>query len=119
MVFATIDFGRSIFIYAELHNAVRDAAREAKVRTANGNTGGAISQSLIDHRVKYALNPDTNEEGTRPGLESASVSYSCAGGCTSGNRITIQASVPFTAVTQGFLGIGPLTLRATASVTLE
>jgi Flp pilus assembly protein TadG len=119
MIFATVDFGRSIFVYAELHQAVRDAAREMKVKTANGNNGGAISASLIQNRVRRAKNPETSVETARPGLEAATVSYSCAGGCASGNRLTIEASVPFTAVTQDFLGIGSLTLTASASVTLE
>jgi Flp pilus assembly protein TadG len=119
MIFGAVDFGRAIFVYAELHQAVRDAAREAKVRTANGNKGGAISQSLIENRVKRALNPDDSEESDRPGLAAATATYDCDPSCTSGSRLTISASVPFTTVTQDLLGISPITLTTSASVTLE
>jgi Flp pilus assembly protein TadG len=118
IVFGTIDFGRAIFLNAQLHNAVRDATREAK--RANGGAGGGISQSLIANRVHRAQVPDgTNAEGDRPGLTNATVSYSCPGGCVSGNKITVTASVPFTAFTQDLLGIDPFTLTASSTTTLE
>lgn len=120
MVFATVDFGRAIFVYAELQHGVRDAAREMKVKTANGDNGGAISQSAIQNRVRRFRNIETNGNGAfRPGLTQATATFSCAGGCTSGNRLSIAAAVPFTAVTQEFLGIGPLTLSASTSLILE
>jgi Flp pilus assembly protein TadG len=124
IVFATVDFGRAIFVYSELHTGVRDAAREMKVKTANGNTGGAISAGLIQNRVRRGLNPETSAEANRPGLQSATASYSCTGGCVSGGRLNITASVGFTPITLGFLqilapGIGPLTLTSSTSVTLE
>jgi Flp pilus assembly protein TadG len=120
IVFGTIDFGRAIFLNAELHNAVRDATREAKTRTANGNAGGGISQALIENRVHKAQVPDgTNIEKDRPGLTSATASFSCAGGCISGNKITVTASVPFSAITQDLLGIDPFTLTASSTTTLE
>jgi hypothetical protein len=98
---------------------VRDAAREMKVETANGNAHGGITTSNIQNRVRRGLNPETSVQTTRPGLASATASFSCAGGCSSGNKLTITASVPFTAVTQDFLGISPITLTATTTVTLE
>jgi Flp pilus assembly protein TadG len=127
IVFATVDFGRAIFIYSELHTGVGDAAREMKVKTANGNTNGAISNSLIQHRVRYAMNPDLSPsivETARPGLETATTSYSCTGGCVSGGTLNITGQVSFTPITLGFLqmvapSIGPLTLTATTSVSLE
>jgi Flp pilus assembly protein TadG len=126
-VFATVDFGRAIFIYSELHTGVRDAAREMKVKTANGNTNGAISNSLIQHRVRFALNPDMSPsvvETPRPGLENATTTFSCSGGCVSGGTLNITGQVTFTPVTLSFLrviapGIGPLTLTSTTSVKLE
>jgi Flp pilus assembly protein TadG len=120
IVFGTIDFGRAIFLNAELHNAVRDATREAKRETSNGSAGGGISQSLISNRVHRAQVPDgTNAEKDRPGLTNATVSYSCSGGCVSGNKITVTASVPFTAITQDLLGIDPIMLTASSTTTLE
>jgi Flp pilus assembly protein TadG len=120
IVFGTIDFGRAIFLNAELHNAVRDATREAKRETSNGGAGGGISQSQIANRVHNAQVPDgTNAEAARPGLGSATATYSCPGGCVSGNKITVTASVPFTAITMDLLGIDPFTLSASSTSTLE
>lgn len=111
-----IDFGRSIFLYSELNNAVRDAAREAKVGTANGS---GFSQSTISHRVYIAKNLIEGNEVRRPGLSRATVTYSCSGRCETGNTLTVNASLPFRSVVQEFLGIGPITLSASSTVTLE
>jgi Flp pilus assembly protein TadG len=127
MVFATVDFGRAIFIYSELHHGARDAAREMKVKTANGDTNGAISNTAIQRRVRYAWDINSNPsmvEYPRPGLQTATSSYSCTGGCVSGGKLNITASVNFTPVTLSFLqiiapGLGPITLTTTTSVTLE
>jgi Flp pilus assembly protein TadG len=120
IVFGTVDFGRAIFLNAELHNAVRDATREAKREVANGPSGPGISQSSIENRVRKAQKPDgSNAESDRPGLQSATASFTCTGDCTSGDKLTVTASVPFSAITQEFLGIDPITLTATSTVTLE
>jgi hypothetical protein len=123
-VFGTIDFGRALFLKSQLETAVREAAREARTRTANNNTCGGISTSLLQHRVRfakrYADGGGCNQgERPRPGLQQATVTFSCSPSCTSGSKLTVTASLPFQAVTQQFLGIGPLTLRATAQATLE
>jgi Flp pilus assembly protein TadG len=120
IVFGTIDFGRAIYLNAQLHNAVRDATREAKRETANGGAGGGISQARILNRVRNAQVPDgTNAEEARPGLGSATASFSCAGGCISGGKITVTASVQFIPVTMNFLGLDPITLTASSTTTLE
>ena len=111
-----IDLGRSIFMYSQLHSAVRDAAREAKVGTANGY---GFSQGTISHRVHVSKNLIDGQEIVRPGLGAATVSYSCTGSCKSGDKLTVEADFPFQAVMQDFLGISPFTLHATATVTLE
>ena len=116
IVFGTIDFGRSIYLYAQLHNAVRDVAREGKVGSANGM--GVNIGKLQSHVANY-WNPETQSTTPRPGLQSATASVSCSGGCTSGNQLTVTATLPFQAVTQNFLGISPIYLTASATVTLE
>jgi Flp pilus assembly protein TadG len=116
IVFGTIDFGRSIYLYAQLHNAVRDVAREGKVGSANGM--GVNTGTLRTHVANY-WNPETQTTTPRPGLENVSVSVTCFGGCTSGNKLTVTATLPFQAVTQSFLGIKPINLTASATVTLE
>jgi hypothetical protein len=112
----TIDVGRSIFLYSQLHSAVRDAAREAKVGTANGS---GFSQGTISHRVLVAKNLIDGDEFTRAGLSSASVSYTCGGSCSTGDPLTVNADLPFQSVIQDFLGISPITLTASSTVTLE
>jgi hypothetical protein len=111
-----IDFGRSIYVYSQLNNGVRDSARVAKVSIANGM---GLDYALLEERVRVAQNPETSAESARPGLSETEVEFSCTGSCTSGDQITISATVPFEAVTQKFLGISPLSLHASATVTLE
>lgn len=111
-----IDFGRSVYLYSQMTNAVRDSTRMAKVQIANGN---GLNYGALESRVYNALNVDTNKTRPRPGLEDATVSISCTGTCTSGDRITVEASMPFQAVTQQLLGISPFTLNASSTVTLE
>ncbi|HEY8447244.1 MAG TPA: TadE family protein [Thermomicrobiales bacterium] len=123
-VFGTIDFGRAIYLKSELETAVREAAREARVRTASSVTCGGTLMSQLEFRVRHMKNLEYGEkcnegEHPRPGLENATVSYSCTPSCTSGGKLTVTASLPFQAVTQEFLGLRPLTLTATATVTLE
>lgn len=112
----TVDIGRSVYLYSQLHNAVRDAAREAKVGTANGM---GFSQGTISHRVHISKNLIEGDEFRRPGLSAAAVSYTCGGSCDTGDPLTVNASLPFQSVIQDFLGIGPITLRASSTVTLE
>jgi hypothetical protein len=116
IVFGTVDFGRAIYLYSELHNAVRDVAREGKVASANGF--GVNIAKLEGHIANY-WNPETQTTRPRPGLGSATTTVTCVGGCTSGNTLVVTASIPFQAVTQNFLGLSPLTLTSSASVTLE
>ncbi len=111
-----IDFGRSIYVYSQLNNGVRDSARVAKVSVANGM---GLDYNALKHRVRVAQNPETSVETPRPGLGSTDVTITCTGSCTSGDKITISATVPFQAVTQQMLGISPFSLKAGATVTLE
>jgi Flp pilus assembly protein TadG len=111
-----IDFGRSVYLYSQMNNAVRDSTRMAKVQIANGN---GLSYGAIENRVYNALEIDSNTTNPRPGLDDATVSISCTGGCTSGDRITVSASMPFRTVTQQLLGISPFTMNASSTVTLE
>jgi len=116
IVFGTVDFGRAIYLYSELHNAVRDVAREGKVGSANGL---GVDTAKLESHIADSWNPETQTTHPRPGLGDATASVTCVGGCTSGNTLVVTASIPFQAVTQGFLGLSPITLKASASVTLE
>ena len=111
-----IDFGRSAYLYAHMNNAVRDSTRMAKVQIANGN---GLNYGAIEDRVYNALDIDSDRTRPRPGLDDASVAISCSGGCASGDRITVEASMPFRTVTETLLGISPFTLNASSTVTLE
>ncbi len=125
IVFGTIDFGRAIFVSVELHNAVRDAGRYARVETSNGNARGGLG--MIPDWVHYQYSYDTSGTGdtwgtdaghARPGIGAATVTYSC-GACTSGSKLTITATLPFKAFTQNLLKISPINLKASTTVTLE
>jgi Flp pilus assembly protein TadG len=125
IVFGTIDFGRAIFVSVEMHNAVRDAGRYARVETSNGNARGGLG--MIPDWVHYQYDYDTSGTGdtwgtdaahARPAIGSATVTYSC-GACQSGDQLTITATLPFKAFTQNLLKISPITLTASTTVTLE
>ena len=116
IVFGTVDFGRVIFLYSELDNAVRDVAREGKVGSANGL---GVNTATLQSHIPVSWNPETQTTHPRPGLENATAKVTCVGGCTSGNTLVVEGSVPFQAVTQSFLGLSPIALKASASVTLE
>jgi Flp pilus assembly protein TadG len=125
IVFGSIDFGRAIYLDVQLHNAVRDAGRYAKTETANDFNRGGLSQipNWVHYQYKYdasgvsdTFSADTAHE--RPGLGSATVTYSC-GACTSGSQLTITATLPFKAITQTLLKIGPFNLTASTTVILE
>lgn len=126
-VLGTIDFGRAIFLKSELEAAVREAAREARTVTARPGQVGPPCDTIanvVNLRVHNQKNPDEGGgcgqgEYPRPGLQNATATYSCSPSCSSGGKLTVTARLPFQAVTQEFLGISPITLQATASVTLE
>jgi Flp pilus assembly protein TadG len=103
IVFGTIDFGRAIFMSAELHNAAREGARYGKI---NPSQVSEIQTRTVDKAI-----------GT--GLTTGNVGVSCTGVCKSGDTLTVTAQVQFQAVTQQFLGIGPITLSSSSTVDIE
>ena len=94
IVFGTVDFGRAIFLKSELDNAVREGARYGKLNPTS--TSGVTSRV-----VSFAS--DT-------GLTTSGVTVSCAGVCLTGDKMTVTASVQFSAFTQSLLGISPFTV---------
>jgi Flp pilus assembly protein TadG len=115
----TLDLGRAIYLNAQLEAGVRDAAREGKRMAVSSSNGFGYDEDKIEHRVTHDFNFNTNKESPRPGLSNATVTIDCASGCPYGSRLTVSATLPFTAVAQEFLGIGPITLGASASVEVE
>jgi Flp pilus assembly protein TadG len=103
IVFGTIDFGRAIFISAEIRNAAREGARYGKVHPSETSN---IKQRALD-------------QSTGTGLTAGNVGVSCTGACKFGDTLTVTTSVQFTAVTQSLLGIGPITLTSSAKVDIE
>lgn len=116
VVLGAIDFGRSIYVYSQLNAGVRDSARVAKVSLSGQ---GYMDYWTVEQRVRVGLNPETNVARPRPGLSAVVVNVTCSGACQSGDKVTIEAAVPFQAVTQDLLGISPFTLESSATVTLE
>lgn len=103
IVFGTIDFGRAIFMTAELHNAAREGARYGKINPAQTSQ---IQSVTVDKAV-----------GT--GLTTGGVGVSCTGACKSGDTLTVTTQLQFQAVTQQLLGIGPITLKSSSTVDIE
>ena len=103
IVFGTIDFGRAIFTAVTLHNAVREGARYGKV---NPTQTGTIQTKVTD-------------QVSKTGSSVSSVTVSCSSGCTSGNSMTVTASIPFQAITQQLLGISPFTMSSSSTVDIE
>ncbi len=117
----SIDVGRAIFMYEQMHNAVRDAARVVKVYPGNGQ--GALNQSLVQTFVYnyQSTDPaDTNAHRLRPGMSSAVVSFSCSAGCQpSTGTITVTAQLPFSFVLPSFLNLPFPSFTMTASATVD
>jgi Flp pilus assembly protein TadG len=103
IVFGTIDFGRAIFISADLRNAAREGARYGKVKPAD--TAG-IQLRAVD-------------KATGTGLTAGNVSVSCTGSCKFGDTLTVTTQVQFQAVTQKFLRIAPFTIKSSSTVDIE
>ncbi|MER3438352.1 MAG: hypothetical protein C4346_12640 [Chloroflexota bacterium] len=105
IVFGTIDFGRAIFLYSQLHNAVREGARVGKIDPTNAT---AIRNAVLRHAD--GLNLSSND-----------ITIACNNGSCSSSSETVKvtASIGFQAITQELLGIGPITLRASAEVLTE
>src|SRR5688572_27176844 len=103
IVFGTIDFGRAIFMSAELHNAAREGARYGKI---NPSQTSQIQNVAVD-----------KAPGT--GLTTGGVTVSCTGACKTGDTLTVTTQVQFRAVTQTLLGIGPITLNSSSTVDIE
>jgi Flp pilus assembly protein TadG len=104
VVFGTVDFGRAIFMYSQLHSAVRDGARYGKLHPTDST---AIKNTVVAGASAFDLT-DSN------------VTVSCPGGCSgSSSQVTVTANAPFTAITQDFLGIAPITMSVSATAGTE
>ena len=103
IVFGTIDFGRAIFIGAELTNAAREGARYGKIKPAD--TAGIRTRAV--------------DKAAGTGLTTGNVGVSCTGACKSGDTLTVTTQVQFQAITQQLLGISPFTIRSTSTVDIE
>jgi hypothetical protein len=104
IVFGTIDFGRAVYMYSELSNAVREGARYGKINPAET---ASIKDRVIDKSPSL-------------GLAYGDITVACTGGCYPGCAdVRVTASYQFSAITQEFLGIGPITLHSSAKVETE
>jgi hypothetical protein len=113
LVFGTLDFGRAIYLNSQMHAGIRDALREGK------RANSSYSTSALRNRFYRTLDPESNAEKDRPGLEDTTVTITCGGGCPSGATLSMVAELEFSAIVQTFLGIDPFTLRAEGSVVRE
>jgi len=109
IVFGTIDFGRAIYMYSELTNAVREGARYGKLHP---------EQSEQIKATVRAKSPTLNGEG---GVLLTVDDPSCTGGCRPGcSDVTVSAEYDFKPIVASFLGIDDsITLRASTRVEAE
>lgn len=103
IVFGTIDFGRVIFSYAQLHNAVREGARSGRVNCPDTN--------LVRESVKAAA--------LQLSLNDADITVQWFGCTPPDGYLRVSATTTFTAITQEFLGISPIPLNSSARVDVE
>ena len=104
VVFGTFDIGRAVFQYSELTNAVREGARYGKF--APTDTAGIRGEVV--------------ESAPSLGLSTGAITVSCSGSCEPMvDKLVVSAQFEFTAITQAFLGISPITISSTASVAVE
>lgn len=103
LVLGSIDFGRAVYMYSQLTNSVREGARYAQVSPTD--TSGIKSKV-----VSYS---------SGLGMSTSDVTVSCNTSCTTGNSVTVSASMSFSLVAQSFLGISPMTLHAHARVAID
>lgn len=102
IVFGTLDFGRAIYQYSQLHNAVREGARVAKVDP----TGTA------------AIRQKVRDTGVGLNLADANINV-CCGSNKPGDMVTVTATYHFNLITGSLLGITVPPLDASASVMIE
>ena len=104
MVFGVIDFGRALYAYAELREAVGEGARYGLRHPADT---GDITNAVIVAGSDLHISP-------------ADIVVSCGDGCGEGaTNVTVSARARFTAITQDLLGLAPITLTASASANSE
>jgi Flp pilus assembly protein TadG len=110
MVFGTIDFGRAVYMYSQIHNAVQEGARVGKTDPVDH---AAIQDKVIDVASSFDLT-------------SGDVEVTCyksdgtlTNQCSTCSKVQVEATANFTAITQDFLGISPITLTATTRVATE
>ena len=108
LVFGTIDFGRVIFMYSDLHNSVREGARYGKMNPAD----------------QYAIEDIVISKASSLDILPGNIEISCTGGCYPGcSDITVKASAEFFPITARLLGLGkadlPIVLNSSVTVTSE
>jgi Flp pilus assembly protein TadG len=101
MVFGAIDFGRALYAYAQLRDAVGAGAQYGVLHPADAD---AITNAVIVAGDGLRISP-------------ADVIVTCAGGCgEDATDVTVSARARFTAISQDLIGLSPLTLTASATV---
>jgi Flp pilus assembly protein TadG len=108
LVFGTIDFGRVIFMYSQLHNSVREGARYGKMNPTDN----------------YAIENVVISSAENLGIQPGNIDIHCTGGCYPGcSDVTVEATAQFVPLTARLLGLGaddlPIMMHSSATVTAE
>lgn len=102
IVFGTLDLGRAIYQYAQVHNAVREGARVAKVKPTDT---AAIRERVV--ATSTGLN-----------LSAGSINVSGGGG-KPGDMVRVTVSYQFDLITGSLLGVSVPPINASAAVAIE
>lgn len=107
LVFGTVDFGRIIYKYSQLQNAVREGARYGKM---NPTDNFGVEAVVIGH-------------GDGLNIQPGKIVVSCDGGCYPGcSNVTVEASMQVDIFTARLLGLTeelPFWMSSSATVTAE
>jgi Flp pilus assembly protein TadG len=112
-VVGLIEAGRAAWNYNTLSNAVREGTRYGIVHgsASTAPAGPAANNAQIEARV----------EEQAPGLAASRLTVTSSwpdGGNAAGNRVRVTGSYQFETMFGSWLGIGPVTMTATSTMTI-
>ncbi|MBA3533308.1 MAG: pilus assembly protein [Ardenticatenales bacterium] len=131
-----IDFGRMMFLYSQLSNAVREGARYGSVTGPNPNSPQFVNCTGIRNAVKGTLAipiPDadlqvtiTYDNGKTAVTTASGVAVTCPtsgtapnqGLITLGDRVLVKGSTKFAFITPLVSSFGPINLTLTSARTI-
>ncbi len=139
LVFGLVDFGRAIFIYSAVQDAAREGARYAIVHgslaesldkecaSGPGASCDPTGNNVATQSKKYSFGLDPSQLtaaacwgfGCTVSADCSTASNALNASDTPLTPVTVDACYRFSTISGAFLPIGPLTLRAQATLTVN